>query len=95
MRVRFFSLLIALLTIPALAFAESHKADFFGGGSARQRRAARSAAYIAGRQLGYLLPWLDVVGPVASTQDGGHDGKALSQTAYHGGVRLTHDVDVA
>lgn len=88
MRVRFYGLLVALLTIPTLAFAESHKADLFGGGSGGNG-GSTIGGYLVGINWGTSVPWLDVVGPTVSTQYGGHDGKSLSQTAYHGGVRLT------
>ena len=88
MRVRVFSLLLALLTIPTFAFADAHKADFYGGGSGGTGGSI-IGGFIAGVNWGTKCPWFDVVGPVASNQGGGHDEKALSQTVFHGGGRFT------
>lgn len=88
MRVRLASLLTAILLVPAAAYAESHKADLFGGGSGGNG-GSTIGGWIAGINWGTACPWLDIVGPTASTQFGGHDGKSLSQIAYHGGARVT------
>ena len=88
MRVRLTSLFLTILLIPAMAFAESHKADLFGGGSGGTG-GSTIAGYLVGINWGTSNPWIDVVGPTVSTQYGGHDGKSLTQTAYHGGIRLT------
>jgi hypothetical protein len=88
MRVRVTSLFLAVLLAPTVAFAESHKADLFGGGSGGTG-GSKIGGYIVGVNWGTCVPWIDVVGPTVSTQYGGHDGKSLTQTAYHGGVRLT------
>ena len=81
-------LLFALALVPAVAYADSHKADLSGGGSGGTGGSALGG-FIAGINWGTSLPWLDVVGPTVSQQYGSHDGKSLTQTAYHGGVRVT------
>ena len=88
MRSRLLGLLFALALVPTLAFADSHKADLFGGGSGGTGGSA-IGGYIAGINWGTGLPCLDFVGPTASTQYGGHDGKSLTQTTYNAGVRWT------
>lgn len=88
MRVRLASLFLAILVVPAVAFAESHKADFYLGSSGGSG-GSTIGGFIAGSNWGTPCPWFDVVGPVFSTQGGGHESKALSQTVFQGGARLT------
>ena len=88
MRVRFFSLLIALLTIPTLAFADSHKADFTGGyadgtGGSRLKGVQFAAALHEPATLPHRLTWLVDY----SHRSGTDNGQSVKQDAWLFGAR--------
>ena len=87
MRVRFFSLLLALLTIPTLAFADFHKADFYGGGSGGTGGSAVGGV-LGSINWGTQIRWFDAVLADVSWQHGSHEGKALNQVAIQAGGRF-------
>lgn len=94
MRVRFCGLFIALLAIPTLAFADAHKADYYGGGSggtggSTVKGAALSLVFGAEDFLGERYRCLGITVADASFQFGGHNGKDLQQTTLQFGARVT------
>jgi hypothetical protein len=89
MRVRVTSLFLALLFIPALAFADAHKADYYTGGSGGTggstiKGFAQSLVFGVERYR-----WLGLTAADASFQFGGHNGKDLTQTTLQFGARVT------
>ena len=88
MRIRLTFLLLALLLVPGLAYADAHKMDYFLGGSGGDGGSGIGGAH-ASINWGTKIPWLDVVGPDFSVQFGGHQGKSLTQVAYQGGLHFT------
>jgi hypothetical protein len=105
MRVRFFSLLLALLSIPTLAFADFHKVDFSGGGSGGTGGSgvggfAQSLSWgvkFDNKFIRWTCSSCGIVLPDISVQFGGHhdpvtDQKTdldTTQVAYQAGFRWT------
>lgn len=96
MRVRLTSLFLAILVVPAVAYAEAHKADLSGGGSGGSGGSA-----IGGFWQSIAFDWpigkCGWCSPVAdlSVQFGRHQvegqqtDNALTQVAYQGGFRAS------
>ena len=92
-------LLVTLLIFPAAAFADGHKADFFGGGSggtggSKLGGITQSLVFGLGRE-GCLwmkdknCPWLGITANDLSVQFGGENGKELTQMTLQWGGRAT------
>jgi hypothetical protein len=88
MRVRLSSLFVALVLVPTLSFADSHKADLYGGGSGGT--GASSVGGVHGSIAWDLkdYPRFSVVVADFSTQFGSHQGKDLTQVSYLWGARV-------
>ena len=90
MRMRLIGLVLALLLVPALAFADDHRWDGYFGGSggngASKLAGIHQASGIALGREGTMRK-IAVVGDF-STQFGSHDGIPVTQFAYLTGVRV-------
>jgi hypothetical protein len=89
MRVRVTFLFLAILFIPALAFADAHKADYYGGGSGGTG-GSKVGGFVQSLVFGVeRCRWLGVTAADASVQFGGENGKDLTQFTYQFGARVT------
>ena len=93
MRVRLSCVVLAMFLVPALAHADGHKADLFGGitfgdGGSTVTGVRQAVAF------GTKVRWFSVVAADIDTRFGKHDGKALTQFVWHlGGARFTLNPD--
>jgi len=102
MRVRFVCLALGMLLVPALAHADSHNADFYGGfaggggGStipgfitevAKDFKEKDLAPLVQGQKEHFHAFWAGVGG--VSSQFGSHEGRQLTRTVYGAGGRMT------
>ena len=93
MRVRLTSLFLTMLLVPAVASAESHKADYYTGvsggtGGSSVKGLAQSLVFGC-EKCGERWRWLGFTAADGSFQFGGHEGKDLTQATVQFGARVT------